>query len=194
MDFVSTRKWNLALAALALTIFGGAALAIALLLGAGNPPRASTLVLNLNSADDLTPAGTFGAVRLFALPATLTPPFTIEMDASSSGAQTAAWGVWLRVSDHYGSVTDYPMLIDGAGYVLSALTTLNLQHQQFAPIHPSSNRLAVDFDGDTWWATFRVNDEVFARLLFPVRTISAAGLALYGDPRLTWNSIKIYTG
>ena len=182
---VDARQWRIAVFALALTLIGGAALAVALLIGAADPPRAAILVLNLNSADSLTPAGSSGDVRLLALPADLTPPFTIEMEASNSGAGGSAWGVWLR-----DGATVYPMLIDTQGYVLSATETTPLQHQQFPFIQPNDNRLYVNFDGGS--AVFRINEEVFTTL--PLDAIQAGGLALYGAPNLDWKSIKVYTG
>ncbi len=192
---VSPRQWQIGLLALALTLIGGVALAVALLLGAANPPYDANLVLNLRSADDLAPAGNLGDLRLFSLPATLTlkPPFTLEMEASLSGRQGVAWGLWLRVSDHDGNPIDNAMLIDNQGYVLSALPAPTLQHQQFPHIQPGDNRLYLHYDA-SGAATLRINDEIFNALSFPVSTVDAVGLALSGDAKLTWKAIKIYTG
>ncbi|MFN8447912.1 MAG: hypothetical protein U0521_04820 [Anaerolineae bacterium] len=186
-------RWRLALLVLALTVFGGAALALILALGAANPPHAADLVLNQHSDDGLTDAGTFGGATLLAFPVELAPPFTVEMEASNSGAAGSAWGVWLRVSDHYGNLSVLPMLVDTQGYALAAVDSPALQHHPFIHIQRDSNRvyLHVDQNGT---AVYRINDEIFATVALPVTTIEAAGLALYGSPVLDWRSIKIYSG
>ncbi len=191
--FVSPAKWRIVISALALAAIIGAVTAVALLLGAGDPPHAPKLVLNLDSAASLTPAGSFDDAQLFALPVDLIPPFTIEMEASNSGATGSAWGVWLRVSDHYGNLRDLPMLIDNQGYAVAALTTSDLQHQESIHIQPGGNRLYLHVD-PTGTAVFRINDEIFATVPLPVTTVEAAGLALYGDTGLRWKTIQIYTG
>lgn len=178
---------------LAGTLIASAGLALVLALGAANPPRAAHLVLNLRSADDLAPAGTLGDVRLFAFPVDdLTSPFTVELEASASGSPSSAWGIWLRVSDHSGNLRDLPMLIDNQGYVVAALTSPTLQHQQFIHVQPGSNHLYVHVEkNDT--AVFRINDEIFASVPLPATSVQAVGLALSGELQVNWKSIKIYT-
>lgn len=174
-----------------MTAFVGAALAIVLALGTANPPRAANLVLNLHSADDLAPAGTFEDMALFALPVELTPPFTIEMQASASGNAASAWGLWLRARDVNSDERVLPMLIDNRGYALAALTRPALQHVQFMHIRSGSNRVSVHVDSDAH-ATYRVNDEIFATL--SIFGVQAGGLATRGTSNLSWDSIKVYTG
>lgn len=186
-------RWRLVLLALALTVFGGAALALILALGAANPPHAAHLVLNLRSDDGLTDAGAFDGAALLAFPVELAPPFTVEMEAGSSGAAGSAWGVWLRVSDHDGNLRVLPMLVDNQGYALAALDSPALQHHPFIHIRRDSNRVYLHVDQDNT-AVFRINDEIFATVAPPMTTIDAAGLALYGSPALDWKAIKIYTG
>ncbi len=189
---VSPARWRLVLFILAVTLLGGAALALILALGAADPPRAPRLALNLRADDDLTDAGTFDGARLLAFPLDLTPPFTIEVEASNSGAAGSAWGIWLRIANPDGSPRDLPMLVDNQGYALAALDSPVLQHHQFIHIQPGSNRLYLHVDQANA-AVFRINDEIFATILLP-GTVEAAGVALDGSPALDWRSIKTYTG
>ncbi|MCC6803894.1 MAG: hypothetical protein IT319_13505 [Anaerolineae bacterium] len=188
---VSPARWRLTLLALVVTLLGGAALALILAFGDADPPRAPRLALNLRADGDLTDAGMFDGARLLAFPLDLTPPFTVEVEASNSGAAGSAWGIWLRVSNPNGSVRDLPMLVDQTGYVVSGLDASTFRHVQFMHIQPGSNRLYLPVDQANT-AVFRINDEIFATVLLP-GTVEAAGLALDGAAVVDWRSIKTYT-
>lgn len=186
---VTPAKWRLTLFALALTLLGGAALAIVLALGAADPPHAPQLALNLRSEDGLMDAGSFKGARLIAFPLDLTLPFTVEVEASNAGATGSAWGIWLRAVDTGDTTRDLPMLIDQNGYVIAALNTPTFQHVQFIHVESGSNRLYLNVD-QNGTAIFRINDEIFATV--QIADVQSAGLALYGDTVLDWKSIKSY--
>lgn len=180
------RRWQFALALLAFTLAVGAIITAALALGAADPVLAGRLVLNLNTADDLTPAGSIGDVDLRAFPDALTPPFAVEIEAANTGSESSAWGVWLR-----DGARTLPFLIDNRGYVLSATGDLGLEHFQFIHARRGDSRLTVEVSANGA-ATVRINDEVFTT--FALAGAISGGTATYDTPNIQWQTLKIYTG
>lgn len=194
-DLVAPCKWRLALLALALTVFGGAALALALLLGAADPPHAANLVYNAHDGADLLPVAGGGDIQLAALPAlSYQAPLTIVAAAANGGAADSAWGLTVQMCDHYGQCQPYSVLVDNRGYVVTQWGDRPPEHVQFAFVRRgAANRVYVHF-GTDGSLTFRINDEVFQCGYFFVATASLQAVATYHAPRLVWESIKIYTG
>lgn len=192
---VSRRQWQIGLFAFALTLIVGAALALALLAGAANSPRAAMLIDTLSFSDLMPPPDEVGeGVRLYRLPIyDFRPPFTIEMEARSIGESGSAWGLWLHVRALQADSRRFAALIDKQGYMLSASGDLSVEHVEFMHIRPDTNRLSVHLSSDNQ-ITFRVNDEIFRAYDFPTAVIGESGVALYGVPQLADDTIKIYTG
>ncbi len=189
---VSPRKWNLALLALAFTVFGGAALAFALLLGAANPPHAANLVYNARNADDFVHAWDYAAGQVFALPnRTLSPPLTIEMEASNSGATDSAWG--LAFSSDSGKDAAPPVMIGNRGYLVTRVDAFDYAHLQFPHLKTGMNRISAHIDA-SGLATFRINDEQLRQQSVSPVSGFTVFLYFYGEAELTWESIRIYTG
>jgi hypothetical protein len=179
---VSSRKWNMALLALALTIISGAVLAFALLLGAANPPYGKQVTEV--PPDSLTRAASefFVASR----PQSEPEPITFEVEASVSGQPERGWGIWV----HTGSeLLDFRVRTDGY------FSVRGFHWQQFSHIQSGTNKLYLHIVRNSpfdFQATFRVNDEIAWRGFI-------GGYEMWGviqptDAQPTWKSIKIYTG
>ena len=176
-------------------IIVGVAFMVALLFDTATPPRAAVLI-DTFALDNLTPPLEWldGNVGLLALPFyDFRPPFTIEVEARSTGRNDSGWGLWLRVGDSQANFDTFAMLIDRQGYMLWASENSTFEHHQFTHFQPETSGISVHV-GSYSRITFRVNNEIIQEYFFPTAVVLRGGLAVYGDPKLTEEAIKIYTG
>jgi hypothetical protein len=183
MDRASYNGWWLGLLALLIVLLGGLGLALALSVGLADPPRGDSLVYEAESLDGLAQAGSIDDVTLYTLPDVPDVPFTLEAVASNGSSGGAAWGVWLEADD-----VDRVLLVDNRGYMLSTLSASKPEWREFMHIQSPSNRLYIHIENGL--AVFRINQELVTAI--PVGRVDRVGLALYGAPRLTWESITLW--
>ncbi len=174
--------------ALALTIIGGTTLALALLLGAANPPYAAYMTTFTSSNFYKNEGGlpTIASLKSDSLPVTL------QIEASTSGAPDEEWGFWVWAGNE---LADFHIRSDGYFHAPGS------DWQQFPFIQPVRNELYLSITSDDQQAdfpsdyhyTFRINNEIAWQ-----GTI-APGLNEWGvfppqSGNIDWNSIKVYTG
>lgn len=181
-ELVSLLKWRLVLAALLVTLIGGAALAATLSSGLADPPRATNLII-----DHATTAGlvTDGQLQqpLVASLRSYEFPITIEVAAETSNRGQSAWGLWLR------SLTGlhiFRLRADGYWSLL-----LNGGWQQFIHIRPGENMLYLHIDPQGN-ATFRINDEIaWTGNILP--DLLEWGVIHDNIAPIHWRSIRLYS-
>jgi hypothetical protein len=181
MDRAPYNLWRLGVLALLAVLLGGAGLTLALALGLADPPHAGRITYQTDVLD--TQAGRLVDVVLYGLPELPAMPFTLEAEAANGVGGGAAWGVWLRADG-----ADRVLLVDNRGYMLTTLDSVEPQWREFMHIQPPRNQLYLHVENGL--ATFRINRELVASI--PVNTVEAVGLALHGDPRLTWEQITLH--
>ncbi|HVU11878.1 MAG TPA: hypothetical protein VHD90_11395 [Phototrophicaceae bacterium] len=174
--------------ALALMLLGGAALALALLLGAANPPYAAHMT-RFTSSNFYKNAGGLTAISSLKMDRL---PLTFQLEARVSGTPDAEWGFWIWAGNE---LADFHIRSDGYFHAPGSNT------QQFPFIRPDMNTLYLsitsddpqaDFPSDYHY-TFRINDEIAEQ------GTMATGLSEWGvfppqSGNIDWKSIKVYTG
>lgn len=175
---MSRARWRLVLAALALTIIGGIALASILLAGAANPPYAPRLALDVtpHAAMPLVSPDTYFVGDLS--PNQL--PITIE--ASARSARESAWGIWISASG-----TLYPLRLRADGYFSRHFSS---GWQNFLHIQPTTNTLYlyVDPQGNS---VFRINHEIAWTGTLPTAALEW-GILQPPDSSIDWRTIRLY--
>jgi hypothetical protein len=185
-SLVSRRQWQIGLFAFALTLLVGASLAVALALGLAVPHPIGTRVI---STDDIYPNA--GGLPTFASLRDVPLPMTLEAVAQVSGQPEFGWGVWVWTGS-----TLYNFRVRNDGY-FNAYDGW----QQFMHIQPAVNKVSLTVTSDDWTAgfpsdydvTLRINDEIaWQGTMQP--GLQEWGAIRVSSGKVTWESIKIYTG
>lgn len=179
IEVISPLKWRLSLAALLLTLIGGAAPVALLASGCADPPRAPRLIIDLSSTEGL--ATTDGRTLVGSLRA-VSFPITIEVTAASDAA-SAAWGLWLYAEDGR-----HVFRVWGDGYWSMAQDG---GWQPFIHIMPGENALYLHIEPNGS-ATFRINDEIAWTGSLPLHLLEW-GVIRPLDSAIDWNNVRLFT-
>jgi hypothetical protein len=191
---VSRWTWHGALVAFALVmaVLGGGALALAL--GAANPPVAGPLILDEESWAIWLPEA-WG--RVLAPSHTLSPTsaLTVEVTAALDGPADAAYGLWLQECADSRRVV---FALDGEGFF--ALFEYPADEPPpwawflHAQPRPAVNRLRLHLSESK--LTLRVNDEI-AQVTAPVGPVCAVGLYAateeLGGARVRFERVQLWS-
>jgi hypothetical protein len=181
---VSIRRWRLVMWSMTAAVFIIVVLAIALGMGAADPPQHARLTLNLLNIDDLTSVSPTDEIELITLDSAPASAFTLLFEAFSSTPGTA-WGAWLDD----GATLPFIILVHTDGYFSASSLESGVEWRRFMHIRSAGTNTLRLYLNEGRLSVF-INDEL---ALEQPQGASAAGIALYGAPSVTWQQIERYS-